>query len=234
DRVRRQVASEARNLIAQRAPGRAGAMQRSRAAPAEGRPRRPDRWGNCNKNDPVPPGTGSWGFGSAARGFEGLLDGGAPLAELGQGLFEDGLAVLVAAAFFHVRQVRLVRLGLRRGRGVLRVLSGGEPAARTVPGLGDLDVRREAGAGLVPVGAVERHPDAGGGFAALRLTHRTGSDTAAPNRVATTHGVLLAQCCRRRPWSRPGGAALAWCQTGGSDGAVALEQQSEHDDGREP
>ncbi len=37
DRVRRQVSSEARNLIAQRAPGRVGAMQRSRAVPAEGR-----------------------------------------------------------------------------------------------------------------------------------------------------------------------------------------------------
>src|SRR5690606_10859872 len=33
----RQVSSEARNLIAQRASRRAGAMQRSRAVPAEGR-----------------------------------------------------------------------------------------------------------------------------------------------------------------------------------------------------
>src|SRR5437868_4298750 len=127
---------------------------------------------------------------ATARSLQGPLDGGALLAGLSERFFEDGLTILVAAALLHVSQVRLVRLSLRRGRRVLRVLARRKPAARAVPGLRDRDIGRETGTGLMPVGAIEGHPDAGGGVAALRLSHRTGPDTAAPNRVATTHGLL--------------------------------------------
>ena len=111
----------------------------------------------------------------------------AACAQLGQRLGQDGLAVLGVAALAHVGQVRLVRLGLGlRGRRVL-VLARREAAARAVPGLRHGGVVREGRPGLVPVGAVEGHPHAGGGLAPLRLAHRTGADTAAPDRVAACH-----------------------------------------------
>src|SRR4051794_15021190 len=57
------------------------------------------------------------------------------LAECGEGLVEDGLAVGVAAPLLHVGQVGLVGLvPRRRGRGEL-VLAGREAAAGAVPGL---------------------------------------------------------------------------------------------------
>src|SRR3569833_3124236 len=127
-----------------------------------------------------------------AGALHGGLDRGPLVAELGEGLFEDGLAVGVAAPLLHVREMRLVRLVARRRRGVLRVLAGVESAPGAFP-LGRYgDVGRKARPGLVPVRAVERHPHARRGFTTLGLSHRAGTDTAAPNGVATTHGLLLA------------------------------------------
>jgi 6-phosphogluconolactonase len=57
-------------------------------------------------------------------------------AELGQRLGEDRLAVGVAAALLHVREVRLVRLGARCVRRDVLVLAGGQAAAGAVPDLG--------------------------------------------------------------------------------------------------
>ena len=64
----------------------------------------------------------------------------------------------------------------------------------------------EAGPGLVAVGAPVGDEDAGGGVAALGLPHRSGADTAAPDRVATCHGVLLGEV---RSCGAPAGAARA-------------------------
>src|SRR3954453_2292788 len=120
------------------------------------------------------------------------LDGGPLVAELGEGLFEDGLAVGVATPLLHVREMRLVRLVARGRRGGLGGLAGGETAPGAVPLVRYGDVGREARPGFVPVRAVERHPHARCRFAPLGLSHRAGTDTAAPNGVATTHGLLLA------------------------------------------
>ena len=112
--------------------------------------------------------------------------------QLGQGLFEDRLAVGVAAPLLHVGEVRLVRLVPRRRRRVLRVLAGGEPAPGTVPRSGNRDVGRETRPGSRAGSRSRSSPTrAGRGFAALGLSHRAGTDSAASNRVATTHGLLL-------------------------------------------
>ena len=80
--------------------------------------------------------------------------------------------------------------------------SGGSPRSRGCrPGL-----LGEAGPGLVAVGAPVGDEDAGGGVAALGLAHRSGTDTAAPDRVTTCHGVLLGEI---RSCRRPGRAADA-------------------------
>src|SRR6478735_2787928 len=73
--------------------------------------------------------------------------------EFCEGLGEDGLAVRVAAPLAYVREVRLVRLGARRVRRIVPVLSGGKAAARAVPGVGNLRVAGEAGHRFVSVGA---------------------------------------------------------------------------------
>src|SRR5689334_23513109 len=131
-----------------------------------------------------------------------------------QRLVEDGLAVGLAAALLHVGQVRLVRLDPRCGRRVLLVLSGRQPAAGAVPGLGDAGARLlgEAGPGLVTVGAPVGDEDTGGGVAALGLPHRSGTDTAAPNRVTTGHGVLLGgiRSCGRPAGLPPAAGAVSW------------------------
>ncbi len=91
-------------------------------------------------------------------------------------------------AFPYVREVRLVRFGARRVRRVVPVLSGGEAAARAVPGIGDLRVAGEAGLRLVPVGAPEGDAQPGRGLATLGLAHRPRPDPASSDRVATCHG----------------------------------------------
>src|ERR687896_514359 len=129
---------------------------------------------------------------AAACRLHGRAHGGALLAQLGQGLVEDGLAVFVGAPFLHVGQMGLVGLGLRRGGRVGGVLSGRETAPRAVPLVGDRDVAGKAGARLMLVGAVERDPDSGRGLPPLGLSHRSRSDAAPSDGVATTHGLLLA------------------------------------------
>src|ERR1700733_8818084 len=106
-----------------------------------------------------------------------------------QRLGEDGLTVGVGAAFLHVGQVSLVGLDTRRGRRGRLVLARGGGAARALPLVGNRGVGRETRPGLVAVGAPERHPDTGRGFAALRLAHRAGAYPATANRVTTTHKI---------------------------------------------
>src|SRR5690606_3522729 len=127
-------------------------------------------------------GGSSVGDGGAA--VAGTTRGAQPLKSLGQ----DGRAVLVAAPLLHIGQVRLVRLVLRRSGRVGLVLTGRETAAGAVPPLRNGRVTGEAGARDVHVGAPERDPYTWSCLAALGLPHRTGADTAATDRVATTHG----------------------------------------------
>ncbi len=91
------------------------------------------------------------------------------------------------AALLHVGQVGLVRLDAGRGRRGGLVLAGREAAPGALPLVGDRGVGREAGLGLVPVRAPERHPDPGRGLAALRLAHRASAYPASADRVATAH-----------------------------------------------
>src|SRR5215813_4633543 len=116
---------------------------------------------------------------------------GAP-AQAGEGLGEDGGAVGVVAALFHVGEMCLVRLGVRGRRRVRLVLARGETAPRAVPGFRDRGVAGEAWDGLVPVAAPEGDPDPRRGLAALCLAHRTRADPAAADGVATTHCSPLA------------------------------------------
>jgi 6-phosphogluconolactonase len=108
-------------------------------------------------------------------------------AELGQRLGQDGLAVLGVAALAHVGQVRLVRLGLGRRRGLGLVLTGREAAARAVPHLGHRGLVGERRLGLVAVRAPERDADPRRGLTPLGLAHRTGAYPAASDRVAACH-----------------------------------------------
>src|SRR5690554_1116516 len=110
-------------------------------------------------------------------------------AQGGERLFQESLALLVGAAFLHVREVRLVRLvadGLRR---VVRVQSGGKPATRAVPLHGDLAVLADGEGRLrdVPLDAVVREDLARRALSALSLAHGPGPYARAPNRVATCH-----------------------------------------------
>jgi hypothetical protein len=108
-------------------------------------------------------------------------------AKLLQSLLEDLSRFFVGTAFLDVGEVRLVRLISRGRRRVARVKTGGEPAARTVPRVGHRRVEREARTRLVPVGAPVRHSLAGRGVTTLGLSHRTGTDPAAPDGTATCH-----------------------------------------------
>src|SRR5690606_27110305 len=109
------------------------------------------------------------------------------LAQPLQSLGEDLPAVLLAATLLHVREVRLVRLVLRRSGRVRPVTPGRKPAAWAVPDLRDGRVAGEGRTDLVLVGAPIRDPYTGCGLAALGLSHGAGADSAATDRVATTH-----------------------------------------------
>src|SRR5690606_22669690 len=109
-------------------------------------------------------------------------------AEFGERLGEDRRTVGGAAPLAHIGQVRLVGLGARRVRGIVAVLPGRKATAGAVPGVGHLRVAREAGLGLVSVGAPEGDAQPRRGLAALGLAHRPRPDPASPDRVATCHG----------------------------------------------
>src|SRR5204863_4703473 len=121
------------------------------------------------------------------------------------GLGEDGVGVGGAAAFLDVREVGLVRLGTRAGRGVVRVSSGGEPAARAVPGVRFGHVEGEGRLRLVPVDAEVDHRAACGGFAALRPAEGTGTHAGTSDGVATDHGWSLLSSRRGLARGRSGG-----------------------------
>src|SRR5690606_21738102 len=76
--------------------------------------------------------------------------------ELSDRLLQDGLAVGFATPLLHVGQMRLVGFGLRRGRRVLGVLTGGETTTGAVPLIRDLSIGREARNALEHGGAVEQ------------------------------------------------------------------------------
>ncbi len=109
------------------------------------------------------------------------------LAEALERFGEDGLAVRVAATFLHVSQMRLVRLGTRRGGRTLLVLPAGKPAPRAIPFFGDLRVHRERRAGFVPVRTPIGHPAPWRRFTPLRFARRTGTHAGAANRVTANH-----------------------------------------------
>src|SRR5580693_4355397 len=117
----------------------------------------------------------------------GICGSGGGAAEAGQGLGQNRFAVGVAAALLHVREVRLVGLDARRGRGALLILAGRVAAPGALPGLGYGGVGGEARPGLVLVRAPERHPDTRRGLAALGLSHGSRAHPAAANGVTTTH-----------------------------------------------
>src|SRR3954453_13461348 len=131
-------------------------------------------------------------------------------AERVERLLQDGLAVGVAAPLLHVRKVGLVRLVLRRGRRVVGVLTGREPAPGAVPGLRRLDPRLlgEAGLGLVPVGAPVGDAEAWSRVAALRLTHRACADTTAADGVTTGHRW---SSCALGPRAGCSKTVQSWC-----------------------
>src|SRR6185437_5930595 len=83
----------------------------------------------------------------------------------------------------HVGQVRLVRLGTRRGGWRGGLLAGREAAPLAVPGVRDGGVQGEGGPGLMPVGAEERDVPPGRRLAALPLAHRTGAYPAPPDGI---------------------------------------------------
>ena len=111
----------------------------------------------------------------------------APVTQGGECLLQDVGRLRVAATLLHVGQVRLVRLDLRCRRRVVGVAARGQPALRTVPGLGDRCVEGEDDLGLVTVGAEVAHPLARRGLTSLGLTHGTGSDPTAADRVLPTY-----------------------------------------------
>src|SRR5690242_1822652 len=120
-------------------------------------------------------------------GSSGRATGSGAPAEPVQGLGQDRGAVGVVAPFLHVGQVRLVRLGVRRGGRVRLVLAGRETAAGAVPSLRHRGVAGETGHGLVLVAAPEGNPDPRRGLAALGLAHRSRAYPAATDGVATAH-----------------------------------------------
>src|SRR4051812_13488576 len=113
------------------------------------------------------------------------------LAQLGECFGEDCLALGVVAALAYVREVGLVRLVARRRGRVLLVLARRPAAAWAVPLVGDGRVGRETRSGFMTIRAPERDPDTRRRFTAFVLAHRTRTDPAPPNGVATCHVCSL-------------------------------------------
>ena len=167
-----QCAQQRRTAVPARAVGR-GALGQRRSTGTSA-----PRAGATADLIPVP----RRGTDASARGHAS-----AALVQPGERLFQQCVAVGVAAPLAHVGQMRLVRLGARRRRRVLLVLPGRQSAARAVPVLRDVGVAGEGDPRLVPVRAPERDAVARRSLAPFGLTHRTCSDPGAPNRVATSH-----------------------------------------------
>src|SRR4051812_36649994 len=95
--------------------------------------------------------------------------------ELLQGLIEQGSTVFVAAPLLHVGKVRLVRLVAHGARWRLGLLSCGEAAFGTVPGIRHGCVSGKSRAHLVTVRAKEGDPLTRSRFASLLFAHWTGA-----------------------------------------------------------
>src|SRR5665647_1199229 len=108
-----------------------------------------------------------------------------------QRLVQDRFALGLAATLLHIGQMGLVGLNAGGRRRVGLVLTGRQTTARAVPvlGNGQADLVGKRGPRLVTVAAPVRDVDGWGRVAALGLSRRTSTNSAPPDRVATSHEV---------------------------------------------
>src|SRR5690606_40357019 len=112
----------------------------------------------------------------------------AALAQPVQGFGEDSGALFVGAALLHVREMRLVRVGPFRLRGVLRVTPGRQPAARALPLVGNFRADGEVRPRFVLVQTPVRDRHARNRLATLGLSAWAATtDSGSPNSATATH-----------------------------------------------